>query len=182
MKSLINILRQAFYFGPLKEPEEPPPKMLPPLKYPKLIGVDSADPTTFADAICFTLVGTPQKVITCNPSSFPAAGTMAMFGWRSCGNHVDPDIGVVPAEVAISIREYLQTIHPGIWTRAVERAFALSNPDVFIVFGIDDEIVDWIRERGGIIIGDDTASFPCDAVVVDPLDLQTLANTLEQLS
>ena len=121
------------------------------------IGVASENSSDIAATLAFVIhEACGWNVVTIDTQYFVSNGVTAMFGLKA-GGGVDPVIGAQFEDVCESVREYLAAQYPGIWLRCLDNAVSRLPRHVFIVHGITGEDqADWVRARGGFVVGDGT--------------------------
>ena len=121
------------------------------------IGVASENSGDIASTLAFVIHETcGWNVVTISTQYFVGNGVTAMLGLKP-GGGIDPVIGAQFEDVCASVREYLDAQYPGIWLRCLDNAVSRLPRHVFIVHGIaGEDQADWVRARGGFVVGDGT--------------------------
>ena len=122
----------------------------------RLIGVTGADSAEYAGTLAFAaheVYG--WKVATLHVDHFLRAGITAMLNLQP--GTADAVLAANFDDCAEVVREALENFAPDIWLRVLDNAMSRLPEHVFIVHGVFTSAhFQWIRDRGGFVIGDCT--------------------------
>ena len=122
----------------------------------RLIGVTGADSAEYAGTLAFAaheVYG--WKVATLHIDHFLHAGITAMLDMRPGTS--DAVLAARFDDCAEVVREALEGFAPDIWLRVLDNAMSRLPGHVFIVHGVFTPThFQWVRDRGGFMIGDCT--------------------------
>lgn len=133
-----------------------------------VVGVASANSEGISSALAFVVHEVyGWKVATIDPRYFARKGVTAMLGLTS--PLPDPVIGVGMEEATSAIENALESNFPGIWLRCLDYAASRLPSHILVVHGITSlEQAEWVRSRGGKVLGDGTVYGVQSDIAVGP--------------